>query len=61
MARYMRALSERQRAIVHLAYFEDLSREEIGRIIGCTGTAVRQHLYHAVRKLRACLGRALSE
>ena len=51
----MEQLSERQRTIVHLAYFEDLSREEIGCLIDCTGNAVRQHLCQALRKMKVCL------
>jgi len=50
LARCMDQLLSRQRIIVHLAYFEDLSREEIGRIIGCEANAVRQHLWRALRK-----------
>jgi RNA polymerase sigma-70 factor (ECF subfamily) len=55
IARCMERLSERQRIVVHLAYFEDLSREEIGRIIDCEGNAVRQHLWQALRKMKPCL------
>jgi RNA polymerase sigma-70 factor, ECF subfamily len=55
IARCMQQLPARQRVIVHLAYFEDRSREEIGRIIDCEGNAVRQHLYQALRKMKPCL------
>ena len=55
IGRCMEQLTARQRVIVHLAYFEDMSREEIGRIIDCEGNAVRQHLYQALRKLKPCL------
>jgi RNA polymerase sigma-70 factor, ECF subfamily len=55
VTRCMERLSKRQRSVVHLAYFEDMSREEIGRIIGCQGNAVRQHLCQALRKLKPCL------
>jgi RNA polymerase sigma-70 factor, ECF subfamily len=51
----MERLPERQRTIVYLAYFEDLSREEIGRIVGCEANAVRQYLWQALRKMRDCL------
>jgi RNA polymerase sigma-70 factor, ECF subfamily len=54
--RCMGELSERRRIIVHLAYFEDLSREEIGRIIDCQANTVRQHLCQALRKMKHCLG-----
>ncbi len=58
ITRCMDQLSQRQRIIVHLAYFEDLSREEIGRIIDCEGNAVRQHLWQALRKLKPCVARS---
>lgn len=51
----MEQLAERQRTIVYLAYFEDLSRDEIGRIVGCEENAVRQYLWQALRKMRNCL------
>lgn len=58
IVRCMETLSERQRVVVHLAYFEDLSREEIGRIIECEANAVRQHLWQALRRMKPCLTRS---
>jgi RNA polymerase sigma-70 factor (ECF subfamily) len=55
IARCMEQLPERQRTIVHLAYFEDLSREEIGRVMNCKANAVRQYLCQALRKMNVCL------
>ena len=55
IAQCMERLPERQRTIVYLAYFEDLSREEIGRIVDCEENAVRQYLHQALRKMRGCL------
>ena len=55
IARCMDQLSNRQRIVVHLAYFEDLSREEIGRMIDCEANAVRQHLWQALRRLKPCI------
>jgi RNA polymerase sigma-70 factor (ECF subfamily) len=55
IAHCMERLPERQRTIVYLAYFEDLSREEIGRIVRCEENAVRQYLWQALRKMRGCL------
>ncbi len=55
IARCMAQLPTRQQVVVHLAYFEDLSREEIGRIIGCEGNAVRQHLWQVLRRLKPCI------
>ena len=57
----MEQLSERQSTIVYLAYFEDLSRGEIGRIVGCTENAVRQHLCQALRKMKGCLAASASK
>jgi RNA polymerase sigma-70 factor, ECF subfamily len=53
--RCMELLSKHLRTIVHLAYFEDLSRAEIGNIVCCSENAVRQHLFHALRKMTPCL------
>jgi len=53
--RCMEQLPQRQRVIVYLAYFEDLSRQEIGRIVNCEENAVRQYLHQALRKMRTCL------
>jgi len=55
IAQCMERLPERQRTIVYLAYFEDLSREEIGRIVDCEENAVRQYLHQALRKMRGWL------
>jgi RNA polymerase sigma-70 factor (ECF subfamily) len=55
IARCMDKLPERQRTIVYLAYFEDLSRGEIGRIVNCEENAVRQYLWQALRKMKTCL------
>jgi DNA-directed RNA polymerase specialized sigma subunit len=51
----MEQLQERQRTNVYPAYFEDLSRGEIGRIVDCEENAVRQYLCQALRKLKGCL------
>jgi RNA polymerase sigma-70 factor (ECF subfamily) len=58
IAQCMEQLSARQRTIVYLAYFEDLSREVIGRIVDCAENAVRQHLFQALRKMKRCLATA---
>ncbi len=57
IGRCMEQLPQRQRTIVHLAYFEDLSREEIARILGCKANVVRQHLCQALRKMKPFLAR----
>ena len=53
--RCMNELSKRQRVVVHLVHFEQMSAEEVGRIIACEANTVRQHLFQARRKMEPCL------
>jgi RNA polymerase sigma factor, sigma-70 family len=46
-------LPDRQRMVVVLRYFEDLSIEEIGAALGIAPGTVKTHLIRAVRQLRA--------
>jgi len=61
IGRCLGQLTPRQRVVVHLTYYEGLSRAEIGRIIGCEGNAVRQHLFQALRRLRSRVPRTYLE
>jgi len=45
-------LSEAQRTVVILRYFNDLPVSEIAEIMDCSEPTVRTHLYRAIRKLR---------
>lgn len=48
-------LSPDQRAVVDLAYFEDLSCAEIAEIVGAPVNTVKTRLFHARRRLRELL------
>ncbi|HEY1324238.1 MAG TPA: SigE family RNA polymerase sigma factor [Streptosporangiaceae bacterium] len=52
----LRALSPRQREVVVLRYFADLSEAEIAAAIGMSMAAVRDHAAQAISSLQAELG-----
>ncbi|MCR4348069.1 MAG: sigma-70 family RNA polymerase sigma factor [Sulfuricaulis sp.] len=60
LRRCLDGLSEMHRQIMHLAYFEDLSCEEISEISECPVGTVKTRMFHARRLLKRCLG-ALAE
>lgn len=45
-------LSPKDRALIHLYYYEGYSQEEIGQILGITRTAVQTRMQRARQKLR---------
>lgn len=49
------ALPPRQRAVVVLRYYEDLSEAEIARVLGCAPGTVKSQASDALRRLRATL------
>jgi RNA polymerase sigma-70 factor (sigma-E family) len=51
-------LSRQQRAAIVLRYFEDLSDEEIGTVLGCTAGAVRGYVSRGLAALRGLAGPA---
>jgi RNA polymerase sigma-70 factor (sigma-E family) len=51
----VRALPVRQRAVVVLRFFEDLSVEETAELLGCTPGTVKSQSAKAMRTLRAAL------
>lgn len=51
------SLSPRQRAVVALRYYEDLSEAEIATTLGMSAGSVKQHADRAMRRLRDTLGR----
>ena len=51
----LRQLDEADREILYLAYWEDLSREEIAVILGYSATNVRVRLHRARLRLRSLL------
>jgi RNA polymerase sigma-70 factor (ECF subfamily) len=48
-------LPERQRSVIVLRYYEDMSIKEIAAVIGCTEGTVKTHLFRATGKLRGLL------
>ncbi|MFG2767679.1 SigE family RNA polymerase sigma factor [Streptomyces rubiginosohelvolus] len=55
LAAAVRRLPRRQRAVITLRYFEDLSVEETANVLGCKAGTVRSQSAKAVRVLRAVL------
>lgn len=52
----LRRLSPRQRAVVVLRYYEDLTEADTAAILGCSVGAVKSHGSRALRSLRELLG-----
>jgi RNA polymerase sigma factor (sigma-70 family) len=50
--RELARLPARQRAAVVLRYFEDLTDEQIGEVLGCRTTTVRIYIHRAMKTLR---------
>jgi len=55
VAAAMSDLSARERIAFTLRHYEGLSIEEIGRVMGLRTSATKNHIFRAVRKLRARL------
>ncbi|MCQ4210568.1 SigE family RNA polymerase sigma factor [Streptomyces longispororuber] len=53
LAAAVRALPVRQRSVVVLRYFEDLSVEETAKVLGCAPGTVKSQASKALRALRA--------
>jgi RNA polymerase sigma-70 factor (ECF subfamily) len=49
-------LSDAQRLVVHLAFFEDLPYPEIAEIAACPVGTVKTRMFHARQLLKRCLG-----
>jgi RNA polymerase sigma-70 factor (sigma-E family) len=53
--RHLGRLSERQRAVVVLRYYEDLGEAETAALLGCSPGAVKSHTHRALTRLREAL------
>ena len=56
LAQALGTLSPRQRAVMVLRYYHDLSEEQIADVLGCSTGAVKTHASRAVKALGAVLG-----
>jgi RNA polymerase sigma-70 factor (sigma-E family) len=52
----LRALPSRQRAVIVLRYYDDLSEAQIAAALGCSPGAVKSHSSRALKTLRRLLG-----
>jgi RNA polymerase sigma-70 factor (sigma-E family) len=52
VAAMLRRLTPRQRAVIVLRYYEDLSEAQVAGVLGCTVGTVKRHGHDAVRLLR---------
>jgi RNA polymerase sigma factor (sigma-70 family) len=52
------ALPDRQRAVVVLRYYEELTESETAEVLGCAVGTVKSQTHDALRALRRGLGRA---
>lgn len=55
MMKCLDVLSEEERQIVVLRFWDDLTNQEIGERIGATTTSIKGKSYRAVRKLADCM------
>ncbi|MGD9959420.1 SigE family RNA polymerase sigma factor [Nocardioides sp.] len=53
---HVKSLPPRQRAVIVLRYYEDLSELEIADALGCSRGNVKSTAHHALRALRAAIG-----
>ncbi len=54
----MLSLPPRQRAVITLRYFNDLTEKQTAEILGCSVGAVKSHAFKAIARLRGCPGLA---
>ena len=53
LAQALRQLTDKQRAVVVLRYYEDLPEAEVAQILGCTVGTVRSTTHRSLARLRA--------
>lgn len=55
LRRCLARLSDAHRAVIHLAFFDDLGYHEIAAIVDCPVGTVKTRMFHAKRLLKECL------
>ncbi len=58
---HVKSLPPRQRAVIVLRYYEDLSEQQIADTLGCSRGNVKSTAHHALKALRAALGSEATE
>ncbi|MFC6043099.1 SigE family RNA polymerase sigma factor [Nocardioides hankookensis] len=58
---HVTSLPPRQRAVVVLRYYEQLSEQEIADVLGCSRGTVKSSAHHALKALRAALDSATDD
>jgi len=53
LAAALRQLPKRQRAVLVLRFYEDLTEAQVARVLGCSVGTVKRHGHDGLRKLRA--------
>jgi RNA polymerase sigma factor (sigma-70 family) len=59
MLRLIATLPARQRAVIALRFYEDMSVDQIADMLGCRTVTVRTHLSRALATLRTALPASL--
>lgn len=52
LERALRRLTHKQRAVIVLRFFEDLSPEDAAEVLGCSPGTVKSQTHHALRRMR---------
>ena len=58
---HVKSLPPRQRAVIVLRYYEDLSEQEIADVLGCSRGNVKSTAHHALKSLRAVLATGVAD
>ncbi|WP_237742881.1 SigE family RNA polymerase sigma factor [Actinopolymorpha alba] len=53
---YVKSLPPRQRVVIVLRYYEDLTEQEIADTLGCSRGTVKSQAHRALKALRAAMG-----
>ncbi|MEV1070859.1 SigE family RNA polymerase sigma factor [Micromonospora parva] len=53
LLRALRVLTPRQRAVIVLRFYEDLTEAQAAEVLGCSVGTVKRHGHDAIRRLRA--------